>query len=69
MSFWGAKKDEEPAVHPSQDHTARHPTDDLLRLHSFRIHTRWRNDEPRWTRGGKVYKQSEAVEIVAKERE
>lgn len=48
----------EELPHPSQDNTARHSVDQLIRENGYRIHTRKGDEEPLWERNGKVVKQS-----------
>ena len=57
----------EEDAHRSRERRAFHSLDDKLREHGFRIQARRGNDEARWTRGGEVYLQEEALRICETE--
>jgi hypothetical protein len=52
------------AVKPSQDTTARHSRDQMLRRKGFKIHSRPKHGGAVWEKGGKLYHQ-EAAELLA----
>lgn len=54
----------EPTGHAWQETRNSHPDDMALRERGFQIYSRPRKGEPVWKRGGKLYRQSEAVELV-----
>ena len=43
--------------------------DKRLRTAGFSIHERWKDGEPKWIRKGIVYTQSEALELIAEEKQ
>ena len=61
MARYKSKQAEEDFEHPSQDHSARFPEDQLLRDHRFAIRDRPAQGEPLWQRGGVVFSQREAL--------
>lgn len=58
---------EDDGIHRAQDKTRRYPKDAALREHGFEVHARPAKGEAQWTRGGKVYTQSEALAALPKE--
>lgn len=56
-------------AHPSKDTTLRCPTDAKLREKGFHIHERKKNNEAVWIRGGKLFKQSEALKKIKEGKE
>lgn len=43
------------------------PTDQLLRVAGFKIHSRPSDSCARWSRGGQVYTEQQAIEIARQE--
>lgn len=60
-------KQDEKIENPSQDHTGRFAVDQLLRKNGFRIRLRRKNSEPRWSKDGKLYTQSQALDTLSQE--
>lgn len=63
-----SQPEEVPATSSAWSETRnRYPKDNLLRRRGFTIHKRPEKGEPLWTRDGKTYTQSEALELVKRE--
>lgn len=53
--------------HTSKDNSKRHYTDQVIRSHGYQIHSRKGDQEPTWSKDGKVYTQNEVMWFIQRE--